>query len=273
LAGRDPDRRMISASRIYRRIITCTSLLSGSISARQHFTWLQSGSEAGSRQEEVFAQATASLHRQPAEFADRHRSLLGSTFHRAALRSQRRLLPHFHYGATLSRNGGSRGTKAHPRPMDGIVANAAWSLEQWVTVYRLSGSSSPMDQPCAVADWLCSCSARSVAGVWAVDGLQRKAFWEHSSGVFPVVPGWCHRFFLGCTAHPRRVRNCSASRAAGAGFYFAGQRRAFCFADPVVLRFSSEGAAQSSSTGFLSRILVTLLQPRVTRHRKLSTGI
>lgn len=157
--------------------------------------------------------------------------------------------------------------------MDGIVANAAWGLEQRVAVCRISGSSSPMDQPSAVADWLCSCSARSVAGVWAVDGLQRKAFWEHSSGVFPVVPGCCHRFFLGCTAHPCRVRICSASRAAGAGFYVVGQRWAFCFADAVVLWFSRERAPQSSSIGFLSRILVTLLQPRVTRHRKVSTGI
>ena len=157
--------------------------------------------------------------------------------------------------------------------MDGIVANAPWGLEQQVAVCRISAGSRPMDQPSAVADWLCRCSDRSVAGVWAVDGLQRKAFWEHSSGVFCVVPGCYHLSFLECTAHPRRVRICSASRAAGAGFYVVGQCRAFCFADAVVFWFCRERAPQSSSTGFLSRILVTVLQPRVTRHRKISTGI
>ena len=177
------------------------------------------------------------------------------------------------YGATLSRNGGYHGTKAHPRPMDGIVANGTRGLEQRVAVYRLSGSSGPMDQPSAVANWLCGCSARSVARVWAVDGLQRKAFRQHRSDVFPLVPGRRYRLLLGRPAHPRRIRSCSASWAAGAGFYAAGQHWAFCLADAVVLWFSSEGAAQSSSPGFLSRILVTLLQPRVTRHRKISTGI
>jgi len=84
-----------------------------------------------------------------------------------------------------------------------------------------------------------------------------------------------HRYalFLGRPAHPRRIHSCSASWAAGAGFYAAGQHWAFCLADAVVLWFSGEGAAQRSSPGFLSRILVTLLQPRVTRHRKISTGI
>lgn len=149
----------------------------------------------------------------------------------------RQLLPHFRHGVT-SRNDGYHDTKAHHRSMDGIVANATRALKHLAAVYRLSVRASPMDRPSAVAGWVCSCSARPVARLWAVDGLQRKAFWEHSSGVFPIVPCWCHRFFLGCTAHPRRVRSCFASRAASAGFYAAGQRRTFCFDAAVVLWFS-----------------------------------
>ena len=162
--------------------------------------------------------------------------------------------------------------------MDGLVANGTRGLDERVAVHWFSGSSGSMDQPPAFADWLCRCSLRPMArvwaaGVWAIDGLSRKAFQRHSSGVFPVVPGWVYRFLLDRTAHPSGVRSGSAGAAAGARFYVAGLDRAFRLTDAAVLWFCEQGAAQSSSPGFLSRILVTLLQPRVTRYRKSSTGI
>jgi hypothetical protein len=172
-----------------------------------------------------------------------------------------------------NRDGGYHGTKAHSRPLDGHVVNGTRRLEQRVAVHRFSGSSGSMDQPPRFANWLCTCSRRSVAGVWAIDGLSRKAFERRGSGVFPVVPCWSYGFLLERTTHPTRVRSGSTSRAAGARFYIAGQHRAVRVAEAVVLGFSGERATQSSSTRFLSRILVTLLQPRVTRHRKSSTGI
>lgn len=86
---------------------------------------------------------------------------------------KKQLLPYFRHGATLGCNGGYHDTNTHPRPMDRIVTNATWASEQLATVYRLSGSSSPVDQPSAVADWIRNCYARPVAGAWAVDGLQR----------------------------------------------------------------------------------------------------
>ena len=79
-------------------------------------------------------------------------------------RQRNQLLPHFRRDATLSRNGGYRDTKAHSRSVDRIVTNGTRGIEQWVAVFRFSGSTRPMDQPSAVADWLCSCSAWSVAG-------------------------------------------------------------------------------------------------------------
>ena len=74
-------------------------------------------------------------------------------------------------GATLNRNGGYHGTKADLHPMDGLVVNGTRRLEQRVAVHWFSGSAGSMDQPPAFADWLCSCSLRPVAGVWAIDGL------------------------------------------------------------------------------------------------------
>ena len=114
-----------------------------------------------------------------------------------------------------NRNGRYNGTKAHPRPMDGVVANGTRGLDQRFAVHWFSGSSGSMDQPPAFGDGLCRCSLRSVACVWAIDGLQRKAFEHRGSGVFPVVPGWSHRVLLDRTAHPSGVRSCSPGRAAG----------------------------------------------------------
>src|SRR5262249_35137151 len=82
----------------------------------------------------------------------------------------RQLLP-FPYGATLTRNDGYDGKKAHASSMDGIVANGTRGLEQRIDLYRLSGGFGPMDQPFPLVDWFCGCSARSVARIWAVNGL------------------------------------------------------------------------------------------------------
>jgi hypothetical protein len=157
--------------------------------------------------------------------------------------------------------------------MDGHVVNGTRRLEQRVAVHGFSGSSGSMDQPPRFADWLCTCSLRSVAGVWAIDGLSRKAFERRGSGVFPLVPGWSYGFLLERTTHPTRVRSCSTSRAAGARFYVAGQHWTPGFSSAVVFRFSLESTTESCLAYFLSRVLVTVLQPRVTRHRKSSTGI
>lgn len=172
-----------------------------------------------------------------------------------------------------NRNGGYPGTKAHPRPMDGLVVNATRRFEQRVAVHGFSGSSGSMDQPPRFADWLCTSSLRSVAGVWATDGLSRKVFERPGNGVFPVVPRWNYRFLLERTTHPTRVRSCSPSRAAGARFYVAGQHGTPGFSSTVVFRLSLESTTESCLAFFLPRVLVTVLQPRVTRHRKSSTGI
>lgn len=172
-----------------------------------------------------------------------------------------------------NRNGGYHATKAHPRPIDGPVVNGTRRLEQRVAIHGFSGSSGSMDQPPRFADWLCTCSLRSLAGVWAIDGLSRKAFERRGSGVFSVVHGWSCGFLLERTTHPTRVRSCSASRAAGARFYIAGQHWTPGFSSAVVFRLSLECTTESCPAYFLPRVLVTVLQPRVTRHRKSVTGI
>ena len=70
-----------------------------------------------------------------------------------------------------NRNGGYHGTKADLRPLDGIVVNGTRRLDERVAVRWFSGSAGSMDQPPAFADWLWNRSLRSVAGVWAIDGL------------------------------------------------------------------------------------------------------
>ena len=157
--------------------------------------------------------------------------------------------------------------------MDWIVAHRARGVQQRIALYRLSSASGPLDQSSAIAHWLCGCTDWFVARVRAVTGLQGENLREYCSGICRVVPRWFHRFFLGCTAHSRRVCHRSTGRTKGAGFHSAGQYRACCFAGAVVCWFSGECAAQSPAAGLLQGILVTLLQPRVTRHRKVSCGI
>lgn len=148
-----------------------------------------------------------------------------------------------------------------------------WPTQQWAGFPGVPRGARSLDQPCAASYWCRVGCHRPPACVPTSRGLQGKNRWQSGRGRFPVALGRFYGDVLGFEAHSGGSRSCSARRTASAGFHLARQHRAPCFANAVVLPFQRQHPAKGHLAGVLPWILVTLLQPRVTRDRKESRRV
>jgi hypothetical protein len=151
------------------------------------------------------------------------------------------------------------------RPLARVVYHRAGPTEQLPLLLQGSRSRAPVAQPGHTSHRPAPRFDRRRPRVPPAATLPRQDLGLHPHCVGGLILG---RLRMALHSRPGRasLRRRSTSRPARTGLHFARQHQPACLSCPTVFRRARNGSAQSSASRFLSGILVTLLQPRVTRH-------